>query len=133
MYFIQVLKIQPKTFKSSYIKLIALLWSLVFSLIFSFIFRFGLLNFPLKTPNSIYIAVLVLFAIFGVVYLITAIVYIVVRNVRKDCKCLKVVWLVDIAYLVGGIFYYAGINFPLIVKVFPALVPCSTIHVSCQC
>ena len=51
-----------------------------------------------------------MFIIFGVFYLIAAIVYILIRNVRKDCECLKEIWLVDIAYLIGGIFYYAGRN-----------------------
>ena len=35
-----------------------------------------------------------------------------IRNVRKDCKCLKVIWLVDIAYLVAGLLYYVGIDLP---------------------
>ena len=51
-----------------------------------------------------------MFIIFGVVYLITAIVYILVRNVQRDGKCLKVTWIVDIAYFFGGIFYYVGRN-----------------------
>ena len=37
-----------------------------------------------------------------------------VHNVRKDCKCLKAVWLVDIAYLCGGLLYYVGRNVELL-------------------
>ena len=58
------------------------------------------------------IASLTVFIIFGVVYLITAVVYKLIRNVRKDSKCLKVVWFVDIAYAIGGILYYVGKNIP---------------------
>ena len=97
----QVVKIQPQTFKSSYIKLIVLLWSLV-SLVFSELFN----AIPSLQGN----AFLIVFIIFGVFYLIAAIVYILIRNVRKDCECLKEIWWVDIAYLIGGIFYYAGRN-----------------------
>ena len=100
--FMQVLKIQPQTFKSSYIKLIALLWSLFLSLI---------LAMNMETmPLVKFIPYTTVYVIFGVVYLITAIIYIVVRNVRKDCKCLKAVWLVDIGYLVSGLLYYVGRN-----------------------
>ena len=46
-----------------------------------------------------------------------------IHNVRKDCKCLKVTWLVDIAYIIGGILYYVGRNFnPSIL--FPCFDPC---------
>ena len=72
----QVVKIQPQTFKSSYIKLIVLLWSLV-SLVFSELFN----AIPSLQGN----AFLIVFIIFGVFYLIAAIVYILIRNVRKDC------------------------------------------------
>ena len=58
------------------------------------------------------------FIISGVVYLITAIAYILIRNVRKDCKCLKVIWMVDIAYFIGGLFYYFGRNFPILARLF---------------
>ena len=95
----QALKIQPQTFKSSYIKLITLLWSLVYSLVRIIIVT--------ATPDGSVIPVIVVFVIFGVSYLITAITYMVIRNVRKDCKCLKVVWLVDIAYIFSGFLYYA--------------------------
>ena len=61
--------------------------------------------------NAATIAVLVIFA---VVYLIAVIVYIIIRNVKKTCKkCLKAIWLVDIAYSVAGFLYYVGINFPI--------------------
>ena len=101
----QVVKIQPQTFKSSYIKLIVLLWSLVYSLLSAI--------FVIAIPiDSAYIASLTVSIIFGVVYLITAVAYILIRNVRIDCKCLKVVWLVDIAYAIGGILYYVGKNIP---------------------
>ena len=53
------------------------------------------------------------FVLFGLAYLITSIIYIVIRNVWKNCKCLKVVWLVDIAYFIGGISYYVGRNVPI--------------------
>ena len=96
---LQVVKIQPQTFKSSYIKLIVLLWSLIYSLL-SAIF--------LIAPGILGIANTPVFFIFGVVYLITAVVYILIRNVRKNCKCLKVIWLVDITYFIGGLFYYVG-------------------------
>ena len=104
----QVVKIQPQTFKSSYIKLIVLLWSLVYSLL-SIIFAIAIPRDAAKTAN---IDFLTMFIIFGIVYLIAAIVYIPIHNVSKDCKCLKVIWLVDIAYLIGGIFYYVGKNIP---------------------
>ena len=39
-----------------------------------------------------------------------AIIYILIRNIRKDCKCLKVTWLVDSAYVFGGLLYYVGRN-----------------------
>ena len=112
----QVLKIQPQTFKSSYIKLIALLWSLVFSVILS-------INLEIyidgrETGRAAYIVSLVFFVLFGVVYLITAIIYIIVRNVKRDCKCLKVVWLVDTAYFIGGIMYYWARNFPPVASSF---------------
>ena len=97
----QVVKIQPQIFKSSYIKLIVLLWSLIYSLLSDILIAITIVS-----------AILTVFIILGVVYLITAIVYILIRNVRKDYKCLKVIWLVDIAYLIGGIFYYVGRNFP---------------------
>ena len=49
--------------------------------------------------------------------MITAIIYITIRNMRKDCKCLKVIWLVDIAYLIGGLSYHVGRNFdPVVVQ-----------------
>ena len=60
--------------------------------------------------DAVYVTFLSVFTILGVVYLVTTIVYILIRNVGKDCECLKVVWLVDIAYLIGGIFYYVGRN-----------------------
>ena len=106
----QVLKIQPQTFKSSYIKLIALLWSLVFSAIFSINFEIGI--HVRETLRQEFIAILVFFVFFGVVYLITAIVYIVIRNVKRDFECFKVIWLVDIAYFIGGLTYYVGRNLP---------------------
>ena len=105
----QVIKIQPQTFKSSYIKLIVLLWSLVSSLVFAITSEFATATYIRS------IALWSVLIIFGVVYLITAIVYILIRNVRKDCKCLKVIWLVDITYFIGGIFYYVGRNFPFII------------------
>ena len=99
----QVLKIQPQTFKSSYIKLLTLLCSLVVSLIIIII--------DTATPGGSGIPVLVVSLIIGVIYLIAAITYMVIRNVRKDCKCLKVVWLVDIAYIFSGFLYYLENNF----------------------
>ena len=54
-----------------------------------------------------------MFVIFGFAYIITAITYIVIRNVRKDCKYFKVIWLVDIAYFIGGLLYYVGRNLQL--------------------
>ena len=119
----QVLKIQPQTFKSSYIKLIALLWSLVYSLTFSII-----LQVSVSTLSS-YIASLTFFALFGIAYLITSIIYTVIRNVRKDCKCLKVIWLVDIAYFVGGLMYYVGKNLPKLIILFLEQFSC---YESCQ-
>ena len=101
--FIQVLKIQPQTFKSSYIKLIALLWGLVYSPVYVII---AITRVSGSATLGASIA-------FGVLYVITALAYILIRNVRKDCKCLKVVWLVDIAYFIGGILYYVGRNFQL--------------------
>ena len=71
---------------------------------------------------------LTMFVIFGVVYLITAIVYILIRNAWKDCDFLKMIWFVDIAYFIGGILYYMGRNFPLLAWIVE--VPCDTI--SCQ-
>ena len=105
----QVVKIQPQTFKSSYIKLIVLLWSLVSSLIPASI-RF--ISIPSGDDHVRKIFIPIVFIIFGVVYLITVIAYILIRNVRKDCESIKVIWLVDIAYFTGGILYYAGRNFP---------------------
>ena len=43
--------------------------------------------------------------------MITAIIYILIRNVRKDLDCFSVTWFVDIAYFIGGILYYVGRNF----------------------
>ena len=106
-----VVKIQPQTFKSSYIKLIVLLWSLVYSLLFA-IFAF------IRTREPAYIASLTVFIIFGVVYLITAIAYILIRNARKDCDCFKMIWFVDTAYFIGGILYYVGRNFPFLATVY---------------
>ena len=101
----QVLKIQPQTFKSSYIKLIALLWSIICSLILVII---------LETKISINeVDFFLVFGIIGVAYMITALGYILIRNARKDYKCLKVVWLVDIAYFIAGILYYVGRNVQL--------------------
>ena len=105
-FFKQVLKIQPQTFKSSYIKLITLLCGLVYSLTFN-IFVGAI------SKDSVYNASLGLIIGCGVVYLNIVIAY-MLRNVRKDCKCLKVVWLVDIAYFVTGVFYYVGKNLPLL-------------------
>ena len=115
---LQVLKIQPQTFKSSYIKLIALLCSLAFSTLLAIFLT------AINTPR--YTASLSVFIIFGVVYLIAAIVYVVVHNVRKDCKCLKVVWLVDIAYFIGGLLYYVGRNIPILIilKINPCDITC---------
>ena len=106
----QVLKIQPQTFKSSYIKLIALLWSLVFSAIFSINFEIGI--HVRETLKQEFIAILVFFVFFGVVFFITAIVYIVFRNMTRVCEYFRVSWLVDIAYLIGGLTYYVGRNLP---------------------
>ena len=61
--------------------------------------------------NQAGIAHITLFVIIGVVYLIITITYMLIRNVTKDFKCLKVIWLVDIAYLVAGSLYYVGIHF----------------------
>ena len=104
----QVLKIHPQTFKSSYIKLIALLWSLLFSLVLSIMLQVLMIT---RSLAVYYITNGAFSVLFGIAYLITSIVYIVIRNVRKDCKCLKVIWLVDIAYFIGGILYYLGKNF----------------------
>ena len=117
----QVLKIQPQTLKSSYIKLITLLCSLVSSLIRTIIVT--------ATPAGSLIPVIVVLVIFGVIYLITGIAYMVIRNVRKNCKCLKVVWLVDIAYIFSGLLYYVDSNFaihpilPGMVVVFYRFIP----------
>ena len=99
--YMQVLKIQPQTFKSSYLKLIILQCSLVFSFFLHATTTLGL---------GIGVFLLVLYGIIGAAYLIIGIVYILIRNVKKDCKCLKVSWLVDIAYFIAGILYYVGIN-----------------------
>ena len=62
------------------------------------------------TATAASIAVLV---IVTVLYLIAVIVYIIIRNINKNCeKCLNVIWLVDIAYSVTGFLYYVGINLP---------------------
>ena len=98
----QAIQIQPQTFKSSYIKLIVLLFS-----------HFNLSVFPLAVPT---IASLIIFAICGLIFLMTAIGYIVIHNVKKNCKCLKVIWFVDIAYFIAGIFYYVGRNFPILAR-----------------
>ena len=47
-----------------------------------------------------------MFIIFGVVYLIAGIAYILVRNVQRDGKCLKVTWIVDIAYFFFFFFFF---------------------------
>ena len=108
----QVLKIQPQTFKSSYIKLIALVFSLVMSLLLSII-SLVLSRSPTSfNLNALRIGIYTAIGIFGVVYLTTAIIYILIRNIREDCKCLKVTWLVDSAYIFGGLLYYAGRNLP---------------------
>ena len=73
-------------------------------------------NIPLFIIFVASIGSLIAFAIFGVVYLITANAYILIRNVKKNCDCLKVIWLVDIAYFIGGILYYVGRNFPLLAR-----------------
>ena len=109
---IQVLKIQPQTFKSSYIKLIVLLWSLIYSLLFSIFIE--AISRDENGATAAYIASLTVFIIYGVVYLITAVAYILIRNVRIDCRCLKVTWFVDISYFIGGIMYYVGRNFRFI-------------------
>ena len=109
----QVLKIQPQTFKSSYIKLIALVFSLVMSLLLSII-SLVLSRSPTSfNLNALRIGIFTAIGIFGVVYLTTAIIYILIRNIREDCKCLKVTWLVDSAYIFGGLLYYAGRNLHL--------------------
>ena len=105
-----VVNIRSQEFKSSYIKLIVLLWSLVYSLLTVIISIAS--KFTMIGDN------MTVFIIFGVVYLITAIVYILIRNVRKDCKCLKVIWMVDITYFIGGLFYYFGRNFPILARLF---------------
>ena len=104
---LQALKIQPQTIKGSYIKLIALMFSLFFSVIR--ICTVGVVV-PSTQVRDTFISE---FAIHGVGYLTAVIAYILIRDVRKDCKCLKVVWLVDIAYLIAGLFYYVGINLPM--------------------
>ena len=109
----QVLKIQSQTFKSSYIKLIALVFSLVMSLLWSIILL-ALSRSPISY-HLIRIGQYTAFSILGVAYLITTIIYILIRNIRKDCKCLKVTWLVDSAYVFGGLLYYAGRNLPFAV------------------
>ena len=86
----QAVKIQPQTFKSSYLKLIILQCSLVFSLLADIIFHAAI-----TVDAGIGVSIIVLYGIIGVVYLIIGIVYILIRNVKKDCKCLKVIWLVD--------------------------------------
>ena len=101
----QVLKIQPQTFKSSYLKLIILQCSLVFSLLIHIISHATTLQGP-----GVGISLFVIYGIIGAAYLIIGIVYILIRNVKRDCKCLKAVWLVDIAYFIAGIFYYLGTN-----------------------
>ena len=109
----QVLKIQPQTFKSGYIKLIALVFSLVMSLLL-YIISLALSRYRLSfNLNAARVGRYTAFSIFGVVYLITAIIYILIRNIRKDCKCLKVTWLVDSAYVFGGLLYYVGRNLHL--------------------
>ena len=101
----QVLKIQPQTFKSSYIKLIALLWSLVYSLLFA-ILEITISDIPV-------VGILTIFSIFGVAYMLTVLAYIIVRNnSMKDCQCLKAIWFIDIAYYIAGILYYTGTNLP---------------------
>ena len=110
--FFSLSKIQPQTFKSSYIKLIVLLWSLVNSLLFV------IFVIAIRPRESAYIASLTVFIIFGVVCLITAIAYILIRNARKDCQCFKVIWFFDTAYFIGGILYYVGRNFPILAMLF---------------
>ena len=91
-------KIQPQTFKNSYIKLIVQLWSLGSSLIPASI---RCISIPSGDDHVRKIFIPIVFIIFGVVYLITVIAYILIRNVRKDCESIKVIWLVDIAYFTG--------------------------------
>ena len=93
----QVVNIQSQTLKRSYIKLIVLLCSLVQFL--------TAIPFGARNPS------LVVF-ILGVVYLFIAIAYILIRNAKENVKCLKVIWLVDLVYMVAGLLYYVGINFP---------------------
>ena len=124
----QVVKIQPQTFKSSYIKLIVLLWSLIYSLLFSIFIE----AIPRNAGTAAYIASLTVFVIFGVVYLKTAVAYILIRNVRIDCRCLKVTWFVDISYFIGGIMYYVGRNFPFLARIFPTQICDSSCRQSIQ-
>ena len=99
----QVLKIQPQTLKSSYIKLIPLLFSLVHSLL--------LVILVTATVISGVVFIIVLFSIFGIAYLISAIIYIIISKPNNERKCLKLVWLIDAAYIFGGLLYFAGRNF----------------------
>ena len=98
----QVLKIQPQTLKSSYIKLIPLLFSLVHSLL--------LVILVTATVRSDVVFHTV-FSIFGAAYLISAIIYIIISKPKNERKCLKLVWLIDAAYIFGGLLYFAGRNF----------------------
>ena len=97
----QVLKIQPQTLKSSYIKLIALLFSLVHSLL-----HVILVTATVRSGVVFYIV----FSIFGIAYLISAIIYIRISKPKNERKCLKLVWLIDAAYIFGGLLYFAGRN-----------------------
>ena len=114
-----VVKIQPQTFKSSYIKLIVLLSSISYSLLF-------IIFYTTIPRDAVYIPSLIVFIIFGVVYLITAIAYILIRNVKNDPECSQVVWFVDIAYFFSGILYYVGRNFPFLARAFSDKIPSCT-------
>ena len=112
----QVLKIQPQSIKSSYIKLIVLMCSLVYS-----VTAVITLQATITTQDSASVistsgisefgvASLTAYGIIGVSYLVIAIVYIVILNLMKEYKSSKLSWFVDAGYFIGGLFYYIARN-----------------------
>ena len=100
----QVLKIQPQSIKSSYIKLIVLMCSLAYSTTV-LIFLHTTADNEFTTTSALGINLFIVYALLVVGYLI-----ILIADVMLHDDSTETSWLLDTTYFAGGMMYYVARN-----------------------
>lgn len=73
---------------------------------------------PIDQKGRLALAILV---ITGVIYLVISGIY-TVRNIKEDDR--KGTWIVDVVFLIGGLLYFVGDNYPTFVRQYGAVFNC---------